>query len=255
MHKTTLFSSILLLVLILITPALFTDPIDEKWENSKIIIQLPEPSYWGNISVEESLLRRRSIRSYRDEPLSLKDISQLLWAAQGITDHNRTAPSAGALYPLELYVVVSKVQNLNAGVYKYLPREHSLRKIKDGDFRKELSCAALRQSCIENGSVDLIFCAVYQRTTRKYGNRGKRYVHMEVGFAAENVYLQAVSINLGTFMVGAFSDEKVKELLNLPAKEGPWVLCRWASRFRFQMKGGRHPPCFCRYGFQWCSSL
>ena len=224
MNYSTQFPIFLLVVLIALHPALLPTSMEAEQEISGIIISLPEPSYRGNTSVEESLQKRRSVRSYRDESLSLEEISQLLWSAQGITDQKRgfrTAPSAGALYPLELYLVAGKVNTLESGVYHYLPGKHSLRKIKDGNLCKELSLAALGQSCIKNAAADLIFCAVYQRTTRKYGKRGKRYVHMEVGFAAENVYLQAVSLNLGTVMVGAFSDERVKKLLELPDGEAP----------------------------------
>jgi SagB-type dehydrogenase family enzyme len=155
--------------------------------------------------------------------LSLEDISQLLWAAQGITSDwgGRTAPSAGALYPLEVYLVVGDVDGLETGVYKYQPQEHALVRVGDGDVRSELASAALGQSCVARGAVDIIIAAVYERTTGKYGDRGVRYVHMEAGHAAQNICLEAVVLDLGTVTVGAFSDEGVKGILDMPESEAP----------------------------------
>lgn len=186
-------------------------------------MKLPEPQYDSNVSLEESLLQRRSIRSYTDEPLMLQELSQLLWAAQGITEAGgfRTAPSAGALYPLELYVVVGDVQDLTPGVYRYQPDGHQLTKIMDGDRRGELASAALGQGCVKEGAAAFVFAAVYERTTGKYGERGIRYVHMEVGHAAQNLCLQATALGLGAVTVGAFSDEQVTRVLNLPEGEQP----------------------------------
>jgi SagB-type dehydrogenase family enzyme len=184
-------------------------------------IILPEPRNSGGISVEEALLERRSIRNYKNEALTLAEISQLLWAAQGITHPGgyRTAPSAGALYPLEVYVVAVNVEGLQAGIYKYRPQGHELKKVAEGDVRAELCAAALDQECIEDGAAVLVFAAVYERTTGKYGERGVRYVHMEVGHAAQNVYLQAVSQGLGTVVVGAFDDGGVEKLLQMQDDE------------------------------------
>lgn len=187
-------------------------------------IKLPAPRTDGDTSVERALQRRRSVREYRDAPLSLAEISQLLWAAAGITeprDSRRTAPSAGATYPLELYLVGGNVAGLPRGVYKYSPSDHEIARIKDGDVRRDLSAAALGQSCVEQGAVSLVFSAVYERTTRRYGERGVRYVHMEVGHAAQNVYLQAVSLGLGTVVVGAFEDERVRRVVGMPDGEHP----------------------------------
>ena len=192
-------------------------------EEETAIIELPEPRCDSGVSIEQSLLGRRSIRSYTGEPLTLQEISQLLWAAQGVTDPRgfRTAPSAGALYPLELYVVAGDVHNLTSGVYRYEPDEHQLVRIVDGDRRAELADAALAQSCVEEGAIAFVFTAVYERTTVKYGDRGIRYVHMEVGHAAENLCLQATAMDLGAVTIGAFYDEEVAELLNLPEDEQP----------------------------------
>jgi len=186
-------------------------------------IQLPEPRYESETSVEEALAQRRSIRAYSGDNLTLEAVSQLLWAAQGITAPwgGRTAPSAGALYPLELYAVVGDVEGLDRGVYRYIPQGHELVKVRDGDLRAELAAAALGQSSVRDAAIDLVFTAVYERTTAKYQERGIRYVHMEAGHAAQNVYLQAVSLNLGTVTIGAFSDTEVKQIMHIEEQEDP----------------------------------
>jgi SagB-type dehydrogenase family enzyme len=186
-------------------------------------IRLPEPQREGKTSVEEALLKRRSVRDYRDEPLTLAQVAQLLWAAQGITspDGFRTAPSAGALYPLEIYVVAGNVEGMAAGVYRYRPGEHSLAPVAAGDRRRDLAAVALEQTWIREAAVDLVFAGVYERTTQKYGERGVRYVYMEVGHAAQNVYLQAVSLSLGAVVVGAFEDDKVQTVVGMAADEHP----------------------------------
>lgn len=187
-------------------------------------IKLPAPSFDGKTSIEKALLMRRSVREYGDEALSLVEVSQLLWAAQGITEPKwglRTAPSAGALYPLEIYAVVGNVEGIEKGVYKYRPKNHEIVKVKDGDVRDRLAAAALGQTSVEKAPIDIVISAVYERTTRKYGDRGIRYVHMEAGHAAQNVYLQAVSMNLGTVVVGAFEDGEVRGILSMPEEEHP----------------------------------
>lgn len=189
----------------------------------EIEIKLPEPRQDSAVSIEETLLKRRSVRDYIGEPLTLQEVSQLLWAAQGTTDPRgyRTAPSAGATYPLETYVVVGDVESLAEGVYHYESAEHKLVKVLDGDWRAQLAGAALGQSWVKEGAVNIVFTAIYERTTQRYGDRGIRYVHMEVGHAAQNVYLQAVALNLGMVVIGAFRDDRVKEILNLPENEQP----------------------------------
>jgi len=195
-------------------------------------IQLPEPKYDGNVSVEKALFERRSIRNYADEAVTLVDVSQLLWAAQGITDPAgyRTAPSAGALYPLEVYLVAGKVASLPAGIYRYKPRGHELVKVMDGDKRAELGAAALGQTSLKQAPVSLVLTSFYERTTQKYGDRGIRYVHMEAGHAAENVCLQAVSLGLGTVVIGAFYDDDVKKVLQLGGSEEPLYLIPFGKR-------------------------
>ena len=186
-------------------------------------IKLPEPQYDSNVSIERALLQRRSIRNYTQEPLTLAEISQLLWAAQGITNPRgfRTAPSAGALYPLEIYIAAGKVRKLPPGIYKYKPHGHELIKRVEGDKRKELYLATLSQSAINEAPVVFVFSAVYGRMTGKYGERGINYVHMESGCAVQNVYLQAVSLGLKTVVIGAFYDSRVKKILNSEPDEQP----------------------------------
>ncbi len=201
--------------------------IADKQNLQHLKIKLPKPTYHSNTSIEQALLKRRSIRNYKEQPISLKEVSQLLWAAQGITDPKRgfrTTPSAGALYPLKVYVVANNVKNLTKGVYKYNPYKHELIKIKDKSVQNALTSAALWQPWVKKGAIVIVFSAVYTKTIQKYGNRGIRYVHMEVGHAAQNVYLQAVSLNLGTVVVGAFNDNKVKQILNMPKNEYPLYL-------------------------------
>lgn len=186
-------------------------------------IMLPQPDIEGHVSVEQALLKRRSHREFSESSLTLREVAQLLWAAQGVTsdDGKRTAPSAGALYPLELYVVSGKVTDLAPGVYKYLPAKHTLMKTLEGDKRNALSSTALFQSSIRHGAIVLVFTAVYERITGRYGNRGRGYVHMEAGHAAQNVYLQATALGIGTVVVGAFQDDLAANVLDLPNEEHP----------------------------------
>ncbi|MDY6967126.1 MAG: SagB/ThcOx family dehydrogenase [Spirochaetota bacterium] len=187
-------------------------------------IKLPEPKYDSKTSVEKALLKRRSVRAFKNDPLTLADVSQIVWAAQGITIQRmglRTAPSAGALYPLDLFVVIGNVSGVTKAVYKYDPHKHELIKIRNGDIRDDICIASLGQSWIGQSAIVIVVSAVYERTTQKYGDRGIRYVHMEAGHAAQNIYLQAVSLNLGTAVVGAFNDEKVRKILNMSKEEHP----------------------------------
>jgi SagB-type dehydrogenase family enzyme len=167
--------------------------------------------------VEKALVGRRSVRDYRKDSLSIEQISQLLWAAQGTTARwgGRAAPSAGALYPLELYLIAGEVMGLKPGLYHYDPEEHSISKRKAGDLRKMITRASLDQDEISRAPASLIITAVYERTQKKYGERGTRYVYMETGFVGENVYLQAESLNLGTVFIGAFDDREVKEVMEI----------------------------------------
>ena len=167
-----------------------------------------------------------TIREYVDKPLTLFKVSQLLWAAQGITsrDGKRAAPSAGATYPIELYLVAGMVEGLEPGVYHYIPENHSLRLVFTGDVRAELMEACLGQSWVGDAPVSIVICAVYERTTARYGERGIRYVHIEVGCVCENIYLEATALVLGTVAVGAFYDDQVSRVLDLPAEVKPLLV-------------------------------
>jgi SagB-type dehydrogenase family enzyme len=174
-------------------------------------------------SLDELLRQRRSIREYVDAPLTQDEMMKLLWAGQGITraSGGRTAPSAGALYPLELYVAVGNVDNLAPGVYKYEPEENKLTRVKEGDVRKGLALASLAQGCVADGAIDIVIAAVYKRTTVKYGSRGERFVHIEVGHAAQNICLQATALGLGLVTVGAFDDASVARVIGMSQDESP----------------------------------
>ena len=186
------------------------------------LVRLPQPRWTGEVSVEQALKSRRSVRSFNSRALSLAEVSQLLWAAQGITGGRfRTAPSAGALYPLKVHLAVGNVEGLKPGVYRYYPAEHSLSEVLEGDVRESLARSAHRQEWVAEGAIALVFSAVYESTTRKYGERGIRYVHMEAGHAAQNVYLQAQALGLSTVTVGAFIDSSVRRLLRLQDREQP----------------------------------
>ncbi|RCK75882.1 MAG: hypothetical protein IGBAC_1157 [Ignavibacteriae bacterium] len=206
---------------LLLTFVVFFNPF---YQGNEIL--LPKPEKFGKVSIEETLSKRRTIRNYSKEPIQLKELGQLLWAAQGITSDEgfRTAPSAGALYPLEIFIVTGNVEELEDGIYRYNPSKHSIIKISSGDKRKQLADAALGQEQIQTAAVNIIITAVLKRTTWKYGERGKRYVHIEVGHAAQNVMLQAEALGIGVCPVGAFQDEKVKKLLSLNEEEPLYIL-------------------------------
>ncbi len=186
-------------------------------------IRLPAPTKEGKVSLERCLATRRSVRSFRGDALKLAEVSQLLWAAQGITGAQRlrTAPSAGALYPLELYLVAGKVEGLAAGVYKYHPDGHALVRVAQGDRRAALANAALGQQFIAQAPAVFVIAGVYERTAKRYGDRAPRYVHIEVGHAGQNLCLQAVALGLGSVPVGAFRDPDVRRVLSMPDEEAP----------------------------------
>lgn len=189
-------------------------------------IKLPKPRLEGSIALETVLHRRRSIRRYRTAALSQAEVSQLLWAAQGITDRRglRSSPSAGALYPLETYVAAANVNNLQTGIYKYNNRNHTLRLIYDRNPIEALYQAGLRQGALRNAAVIFTLTAVYARTTSKYHQRGIRYVDMEAGHAAQNLCLQAVGLGLGSVLIGAFHDKQVKQIIAPDNDEQPLYL-------------------------------
>lgn len=183
-------------------------------------LDLPAPTMQGDVSLEETLAERRSVREFTEEQLTLEEISQLLWAAQGITAEwgGRTAPSAGALYPLEVYVVTPE------SLYHYLPEGHRVDLLATGDLRRALADAALGQTMVADAPAVVVVTAVFARTEGKYGDRAARYVHLEAGHVAQNILLQAVAMDLGGVPVGAFSDPDVQQALNLPADHEPLYL-------------------------------
>jgi SagB-type dehydrogenase family enzyme len=184
---------------------------------SDSVIKLPPPDTVGQVTVEQALWHRRSVRAFVDESLTVKQVGQLLWAAQGLNRSmvGRTAPSAGATYPMELYLVAGKVKGLKPGVYHYGFDGHCLTLTKAGDHRAELADAALRQGAISTAPAVLVLAADFSRTARRYGERAPRYVYMEAGHVGENVHLQCEALGLGTVMIGAFQDDRVKKLLGI----------------------------------------
>ncbi len=189
-------------------------------------IYLPLPSQKGSISLEEAIARRRSIRDFTPQPLSQSQLSQILWATQGITDKswgNRAVPSAGATYPLEIFVICggNGIEKIGDGIYRYNIDSHSLTLHHKEDIRLELARAALDEESIHQAPVDIVICAEYERTLRRYGSRGERYVHMEAGHAGQNIYLQATALGLGTVAIGAFYDEQVRKVLRLDKQYKP----------------------------------
>ncbi|HSQ74640.1 MAG TPA: SagB/ThcOx family dehydrogenase [Bacteroidota bacterium] len=202
-------------------------------------IVLPAPHHDSQCSIEKALATRKSVRAFKGEALRIATISQLVWAAQGITRKmdapagwhwgtwqggRRTAPSAGALYPLELYAVVGNVDGLKPAVYKYKPQTHELWIVTAGDKRGTLAAAALGQKWMENAPCVFVVSAVYKRTEVKYEERAPRSVHIEVGHAVENICLQAVALDLGTTMVGAFNDDEVKAVVGMSGEEQPLAI-------------------------------
>ena len=171
-------------------------------------------------SLEETLAQRRSVRQYTDQPLTMEEISQLLWAAQGVTRDwgARTAPSAGALYPLEVYVATPE------GLYHYLPDGHRAEMLSQEDLRRALARAGLDQSAIHDAPAVFVIAAVYARTSGKYGKRAERYVKLEAGHVGQNILLQAVALDLGGVPIGAFHDDQVQRALGLPANYEPLYL-------------------------------
>jgi len=212
-----------ILVAMLVVPACAEDPEGSGGQQAAEIpgsnvMPLPEPVRSGVISIEYVIDRRRSVREFNDDQVAIKDLGQLLWAAQGITGEDgfkRAAPSAGAKYPMEIFVVAGEVTWLGPGVYRYRPESHDLDLVKKGDFRQALSDEALSQEWVANAPLSIVITGVYERTMEKYGERGIRYVHIEAGAVAENIYLQAAALHLGTAYVGAFSDEGVQAILGV----------------------------------------
>ncbi len=194
-----------------------------KQDTDSGIIPLPEPVKDSAVSVEKALSNRRSTRSFSEKPLTLQDVAQMLWAAQGITGKGgfRAAPSAGALYPLEIYLAAGNVEKLPPGLYHYRAESHDLEIIIGGDHRSSLWDAALQQSAVRRASAVFLFTGVFPRTMEKYGKRGMQYVLMEAGHAAQNLLLQAEAMGLGHVPIGAFDDEVMREILKIDKHTHP----------------------------------
>ena len=192
----------------------------ESKSGVKVVLAEPQNS---KVSIEKTLLTRRSIRSFDNKSIARAHIAQLLWAAQGITSPKgfRTSPSAGALYPLEIFLVAGFVEQLDPGVFRYDPRNHEMNKTRNGDARAGLCRAAYGQRCVLHAPISFAICAIYQRATKKYGERGIRYTHMEAGHVAQNICLQAAALGMGTVPIGSFGDDGVKTILNAKADEEP----------------------------------
>jgi len=184
------------------------------------VVDLPSPQTEGGMSLAHALATRRSVRGFTDETLSTEQVSKLLWAAQGITADwgGRTAPSAGALYPLEVYVVTAE------GLTHYLPKGHRLEVLSGADLRGPLAAAALGQSAVADAPAVFVIAAVTSRTAAKYGERAERYVQLEAGHACQNLLLQAVALDLGGVPMGAFADAEVRSVLGLPSGQSPLYL-------------------------------
>jgi len=222
-------SKFLIVMLTMAIPILIACDTHQPTQDSAVneTITLPQPAEDGDISVEQALSQRRSIREYTGEPLTLEEVSQILWAAQGITLPSRgfrTSPSAGATFPLYIYVAVSNVTDLETGLYLYHPGGHELQKVSAEDKKETIYAAGLRQSALQEGACTFVITGDYQRTTGRYGERGVRYVHNEVGHVGQNIHLQAEALGLGTVVVGAFNNDDIINGLNLPDNKDPFYL-------------------------------
>jgi SagB-type dehydrogenase family enzyme len=192
-------------------------------------IRLSSPAHDGKISVERAIKERRTARTFRAQPLTMAQLSQLFWSAQGITHEAsglRAAPSGGALYPLDVYAVVGDggVEGLESGVYYYQPKSHSIRLVRKGDKRGEVAGASLWQMWMAKAPIMFIVTSEYKRITRKYGKRGIRYAQIEVGHVGQNIFLQSGSLGLAAGIVGAFRDSAVAEAIGAPEAHTPLII-------------------------------
>jgi len=192
-------------------------------------IELPSFDPNQPMSLDQTLKQRKSIRDFRQQPISKEQLSYLLWASTGIQRVEdgfefRTAPSAGALYPIETYVVVNDVRDVEEGVYHYSIKAHQLEQLKQGEFRQEITAAALGQGMCQRAAVVFVWSAVFERCKWKYGQRAYRYIYLDAGHIAENLALAAVSLNLGSCEVGALYDNQVNAILGIDGTEES-VLC------------------------------
>jgi SagB-type dehydrogenase family enzyme len=193
-------------------------------DSMTVSIALPAPDTESGMPLNDALSKRRSRRNLAPGPLSLPQISQILWAAQGITAKGRfrTAPSAGALYPIEIYVVAENVQGMDSGLYHYSPQNHSLSLLEKGSWSGKVAKAALGQGALTKASAIVLVTAEIERTSGKYGDRADRYIAEETGAIAQNIYLQVESLGLSTVLIGAFYDERIQATLGI--QEVPYAI-------------------------------
>jgi SagB-type dehydrogenase family enzyme len=190
-------------------------------------MKLPAPKLDGTFSVEKAIALRRSVRVYAAEPLTSDDVSQLLWAAQGVTDTEGrlTAPSAGGIHPMQAYLAAGNVSGVAAGIYRYNGKKHEIALLNAGDPREKLCEAALEQACVLNAPACIILTVTKDRTVRRYKGFAEGYINMEAGHAAENVHLQAVALGLVSVPVGAFDASILTRILwLLPSEEALYIL-------------------------------
>jgi len=206
-----------------------------KQLEAQSLINLPTPSTPGTVSVEKALKNRRTIRRFANKALSQAQLSQLLWAAYGVTDPRglKTTPSAGALYPLDIYVVVGERQviDLAPGVYHYLPEKQALRSRRPGDVRNAVARASIYQNWMAEAPVMIVITGEYRRSQIKYGQRGIMYTHMESGHAGQNIFVQAEALGLGAGIVGAFDNAAITRTLELPSAHDPLLIMPIGYKF------------------------
>ena len=192
-------------------------------------MNLPKPRLNGDVSVEQAIKHRRTIRSYLSKPLTLEQFSQIFWAAQGITEdrgYKRSAPSGGALYPMDIYAIAGDngVEGLKAGIYHYDPHKHSAVLITEGDLREDVARTALSQMWMADAPLNLVITAEYRRITNKYGTRGERYAMIEAGHIGQNIFLQAEALGLRAGIVGAFHDKDVIRVMKITGSHAPLLI-------------------------------
>ncbi len=189
-------------------------------------VKLPAPDLSSHHSLEACLLTRRSTREFSAEALDLGQLTQLLWAAQGVTGLGglRTSPSAGALYPLRTYVAAGNVEGLEAGVYRYDPDGHLLKPVGSGDRRGRLELAAMGQECARQAAVAVLLTGHYGLSRREFGDECVRLAQLEAGHAAQNLCLQATALHLGVIGLGKFDKDLLREAMDIPEKEDPLYL-------------------------------
>lgn len=193
------------------------------------VVKLPPPITEGTVSVEQAIKQRRTVRKFRSRPLDLNQLSQLLWATHGITGKKgfkRAAPSAGALYPIDLYAVAGQesVAQIGAGVYHYEPKGHQLNPVATSDLRNAVARAALSQMWIARAPLNFILTAEYHRVAVKYKERGVRYAMIEAGHMGQNLFLQAEALGLKAGIVGAFHDENLIQAIRIPFSHKPLLI-------------------------------